>query len=144
MRCPGLLCMMLESTHSFQHFRSRHPGSLCNCNMHLITRCLLIFLSCSFEACLLEVQSLSALLSTHVAQPIRSDNCERLLPLRSFVYFSREGSAQSVHNQLAFRRVVSIRPRYQVLTVSQTGLITCETVCVGQMTGHCRFTLAKK
>ena len=61
MRSPSLLCLMFESTHSFPHFRSRHFGSLCNCNMNFITSCLLVFLSCSFEACLVEVPSVSAL-----------------------------------------------------------------------------------
>ena len=31
MRNPGLLCLILESTQSFTHFRHRHFGSLSNC-----------------------------------------------------------------------------------------------------------------
>ena len=34
----------------------------CNCSMTFITSCSLIFLSCSFEVCVLEIQSVSALL----------------------------------------------------------------------------------
>ena len=54
----------VEQTSSvvFPHSRFKHFGSLCNCNVNFITSCLLILLSCSFEACLLEVQSLFALL----------------------------------------------------------------------------------
>ena len=62
MRPPGLLCLIFGSTRSLPHFGLRHVAGLCNCNMHFVTSFLLIFLSCSFEARLLEVQILSALL----------------------------------------------------------------------------------
>ena len=62
MRSPDLLGLIFGGTDSSPHFRSRHFGSVCNCNMNFITSCLLVFLSCSVEACLLEVQSLSAFL----------------------------------------------------------------------------------
>ena len=62
MRRPGLLCLIFERTHSFPLLQSRNFGSLCKCNMNYITSCSLKFLSCSFEACLLEVQSVSVLL----------------------------------------------------------------------------------
>ena len=56
------LCLIFESTHSVQHFRSGHVDGLCNCTMNFITSCLPIFLSCPVKACLLEVQSRTALL----------------------------------------------------------------------------------
>ena len=62
MRSPSLVHLMFESTLSFPHIRSGHFGGLYNCNMNFTKRCLLVFLSCSFEACLSEVQSVSALL----------------------------------------------------------------------------------
>ena len=61
MRCPGLLCFVFDSIHSFEHFRPGHFGGLCNCNMNFITNWLFTCSSCSFEACLLEVLSVSAL-----------------------------------------------------------------------------------
>ena len=89
---PRLLCLIFESIHSILHFRFRHSGILCKFKMNFITSCLLILLSCSFEACVLEVESVSALLLPvkHVALPMFSDKCQRLLPLRSsYVYFSK-------------------------------------------------------
>ena len=74
--------------------------------MNFMTTCLLIFLSCSFEACLLEVQSLSALLL-----PINMLPCQYIpiivsvcSPLRSYMYFSKRGLMKSVHMQLAIRK----------------------------------------
>ena len=55
-RRPSLLCLTFKSTRSFPHFRTKHCGSLCNCNMNDITSCL-IFLSCSFEACMMKYKA---------------------------------------------------------------------------------------
>ena len=57
---PALNCLTFENTHYFAQFRSKHFGGLCNCNVSFITTCLLIFLRCFFEACLLEVHSVPA------------------------------------------------------------------------------------
>ena len=61
MKSPSLLCLVFPSTRSCQHLRFRQFRGLCNCNMNFIKNCLFIFLSCSFEAFWLEVQSVSAL-----------------------------------------------------------------------------------
>ena len=56
-----------------------------NCNMHFVMSCIL---SCSLEACLLEVQSVSALLLSVTCWFANfSRICERLFPLGSYVYF---------------------------------------------------------
>ena len=90
MRSPGLHCLIFESTHSFPHFRSGHVGGLCNCDKNFITSCLPVHLSCSFQTCLLEVESVFglALASTvlgeifseiiPVARKIDFESCKQL------------------------------------------------------------------
>ena len=107
--CKQILTMWDEMRHHVsdhrQAWKGGQFGSLCNCNMNFITSCLLLFLGCSFEACFLGVQSVSALLLPVNVWPVqkKEDNCDRWLPLWSHVYFSREGLMNSVHDQLSLR-----------------------------------------
>ena len=83
--CPVLHCLIFESLHSCLHFRCRHFGGLCKFSMNFITGCMLGFLSCSFEACLLEVQSVSAVLLPVTCWFANlSSICELLFPLWSY------------------------------------------------------------
>ena len=95
MRRTSLLCLVFESTHSFPHFRSRNFGLQLRAHiLELLFRSLPV--ASSKRVCL-------APASKYVARPICSYNCERVLPLGSYVYFSREGLTKSVHNQLGIR-----------------------------------------
>ena len=147
MKRPGLLCLIIESTQSFPHFHSRHFGSFCNCNMNFITSCLLKFLSCSGEACLLEVQSVSALLL-----PVNMFLCPYFTKIVRVCFLcevtctspGRE-LVKSFHNQAAFHKSFAYPPTLpQILTVRQIGFISCQTVCIGKMTRRGHFTLAEK
>ena len=97
-----------------------------------ITSCLLIFLSCSFEACFLKFQSVPALLSlanTLLCQQIPIF-FKRLPPLWRFCVLLHGGFPRNrSRTNLRPVRVLSFCPRYQFVTARQVGLMTCKTVC---------------
>ena len=137
-----LLFLIFGNTHSLPHFRRRTYGCLCNCNMNFTTRCWFIFLSCYFEACLMEVQSVSALLL-----PGNMLLCEYRMLIGSVCFLCEVSCTcpgKSLRNRIrkSLRpvRVLSIRPHYHKLTVNQVGVTTCKTVCIGKMARRCRFT----
>ena len=71
MRRPRLLCSLFEAFVLASSPPSEHVRGPCNCKINFITSCLLVFLSCSFEAGLLKFQSVClAPASKRVALPV--------------------------------------------------------------------------
>ena len=101
--------------------------------MNFITSCLLQLLSCSFGACLLEVQSVSAL-------PLLVNKllC-RFIPKIVSVCFLCAVT-------IAFPGQLPRFPHAAILflAVRQVGLITCKTVCIGITTRRGHSALARK
>ena len=124
MKRPGLLNLFFESVYCCLHFRSGKIGGLYNCNMNFNTSAR--FLSCSFEACLLEVRSVPAL---HL--PVNMLLCQYILIMVSVCCLcsvqcacpGRDRCAPSITNWNPVS-ILIFCPRNNMLTVSQVGLIT--------------------
>ena len=146
MKSPRLLCSLFEKTHSRLHFRSGHVRGPYHCNVSFITSCLLLFLSCSLQAGLLQVQSVFAfvlpkkmLLSQLV--PITASVCLLCEVLRSSPWKIRCNLSITTLRSEKCGVFVHIT---KLLVVRQVGLIMCQTVCTGKKTRRGHFTLAGK
>ena len=85
--------------------------------------------------------------SKHAALPRYSDNCERLLHLRSLVYFSTElrcdRAIPLVHNQLVSRKDFGFLPTLPYVGCLSSWRVPCDTTCIGKMTKRDRSASAK-
>ena len=147
MRSRGSLCAIFKSAHSSKHFRSRLVRCLCNCNMNFITSCLVVFLSCSFEACLLKVQSVSALFT-----PIYALLCRHISVIMSVCFLCEVlcTSSLTVRIRTSNRSMTTWRPvriyifppRRQTVILRQIGLVPCKTVRTGKRNRRGRLAYA--
>ena len=88
-RRPGLLCLIFESTHFSAYFPLRTSLYLVQLQHELYHELLARIIELFFRSLPVGSSKLVCLASAskHVALPIHADNCERSLPLCSFVYF---------------------------------------------------------